>query len=75
MSAVPDHASHFLDWLRTRVEYSDLPETQLRETFAPRRVYGDYVRSILANYLQPIDDHHGRQRLDVEQVFHRTTTS
>lgn len=58
MSAVPDHSNHFLDWLRTRVEYSNLPETQLRETFAPRCVYGDYLRNILTNYLRPIDNHH-----------------
>jgi uncharacterized NAD(P)/FAD-binding protein YdhS len=47
MSAVPDHPGHFLDWLRTRVDYSGLPETQLRETFVPRRVYGDFLRSLL----------------------------
>ena len=58
MSAVPDHRNHFLDWLRTRAEYSDLPEAQLRESFVPRRVYGDYLRGLLLNYLQPIDDHH-----------------
>lgn len=58
MSAVPDHANHFLDWLRTRVDYSDLPDPQLRETYVPRRIYGDYLRSILANYMQPIDSHH-----------------
>ncbi len=58
MSAVPDHPQHFLDWLRTRVEYSDLLEPQLRETFVPRRIYGDYLRSLLWNYLHPIDDHH-----------------
>lgn len=58
MSAVPDHANHFLDWLRTRVDYSDLPDPQLRETYVPRQIYGDYLRSILANYMQPIDNHH-----------------
>ncbi|MCH8149132.1 MAG: FAD/NAD(P)-binding protein [Planctomycetes bacterium] len=58
MSAIPDHANHFLDWLRTRVDYADLPDSQLRETFAPRCVYGDYLRGILMNYLQPISDHH-----------------
>lgn len=58
MSAVPDHPDHFLDWLRTRVEYADFPEIQLRETFAPRRVYGDYLRSLLFHYLRPIDEHH-----------------
>ncbi len=58
MSAVPDHPDHFLDWLRTRVEYRDLPEPQLRETFVPRRVFGDYLRGLLLNYLHPIDEHH-----------------
>ena len=58
MSAVPDHPHHFLEWLRTRVDYSDLPDAQLRETYVPRRVYGDYIRSLLLNYMRPIDDHH-----------------
>lgn len=56
MSAVPDHPNHFLDWLRTRTEYRDMPEPQLRETFAPRRVYGDYLCGLLLNYRRPIDD-------------------
>lgn len=58
MSAVPDHPNHFLDWLRTRVDYAELPEPQLRETFVSRRVYGDYLRGLLLNYLDPIDEHH-----------------
>ena len=58
MSAVPDHPNHFMDWLRTRVDYSELPDPQLRETFVPRRVYGDYLRGLLLNYLDPIDEHH-----------------
>ncbi|MBI1312014.1 hydroxyacylglutathione hydrolase [bacterium] len=58
MSAVPDHPDHFVDWLRTRVEYASLPEPQIRETYAPRRVYGDYLRSLLFNYVDPLDDHH-----------------
>lgn len=70
MSAVPDHPNHFLDWLRTRVEYSELPEPQLRETFVPRRIFGDYLRSLLLNYLHPIDDHHpaGIQVIEDEVV-------
>ncbi len=58
MSAVPDHPGHFLDWLHTRSDFSDLPEPQLREMYVPRRVYGDYLRSLLQNYLAPIDSHH-----------------
>ena len=67
MSAVPDHADHFLRWLQTRVDYSDIPEPQLREMFVPRRVYGDYLRSLLLNYLQPIDEHHPAEISIVEE--------
>lgn len=70
MSAVPDHPHHFLDWLRTRVEYAELPEPQLRETFAPRCVYGDYLRSLLFSYAKPIDEHRpaGIELIDGEAV-------
>lgn len=55
MSAFPDHPGHFLDWLRTRSEYADLPEVVLRESFLPRRVYGDYLRAVALTYLAPVD--------------------
>ncbi|VAX41280.1 hypothetical protein MNBD_PLANCTO02-1905 [hydrothermal vent metagenome] len=58
MSAVPDHPDHFMEWLRTRTDYVDLPEAELRESFIPRCIYGDYIRSILLGYLDPIDEHH-----------------
>ncbi len=65
MSAFPDLPDHFLEWLRTRADYADVPEPQLRETFAPRRVYGDYVRGLLFSCLSPIDD---RERVKIEVV-------
>lgn len=55
MSALPDHPNHFLEWLRTRTEYAAVPDAELRETFMPRRVYGDYVRSLLQHHARPID--------------------
>lgn len=55
MSALPDFPSHFVDWLRSRHEFSDTPDQELREMFAPRRVYGDYLRGLLAACLNPID--------------------
>lgn len=54
MSALPDHPNHFLDWLRTRTEYADVPETELREAFLPRRLYGDYLRSLAQHYIRPV---------------------
>jgi len=56
MSAFPDHPNHFLDWLRTRSEYADLPDVVLREAFVPRRVYGDYLRAVALAYAAPVGD-------------------
>lgn len=47
MSALADRPTHFVEWLQTRIEYSDEPVARLREKFAPRRVYGDYLRGLL----------------------------
>ncbi|MCP4172895.1 MAG: FAD-dependent oxidoreductase [Fuerstiella sp.] len=55
MSALPDMPSHFVDWLRSRHDFRSVPDVELREMFAPRRVYGDYVRGLLETCLHPID--------------------
>ena len=55
MSALPEYPSHFVDWLLTRTEYANIPETELRETFMPRRVYGDYLRSLAWHYSDPLN--------------------
>ncbi len=55
MSALPDMPSHFVDWLRSRNDFRNTPDAELREMFAPRRVYGDYVRGLLETCLHPID--------------------
>ena len=52
MSAFPDQPDHFLQWLRTRFEYEDLPEAELRGKFVPRRVYGDYLSNLLREHLR-----------------------
>ncbi len=56
MSALADDPQHFVDWLRTRTEYADMPEAVLRETFVPRRIYGDYLRSLLFTCSRPSDN-------------------
>ena len=43
ISALPDDPGHFLRWLRTHHD-----ATATAETFAPRAVFGRYVRSLLA---------------------------
>jgi uncharacterized NAD(P)/FAD-binding protein YdhS len=55
MSAFPDHPNHLLEWLRTRTEFAGVPEADLRETYLPRRVYGDYVRNLLHHHARPLD--------------------
>jgi uncharacterized NAD(P)/FAD-binding protein YdhS len=57
MSALPEHPHHFVEWLRTRTEYAGVADAELRETFMPRRVYGDYLRSLALHYIQPVDRH------------------
>ncbi|MEM7144630.1 MAG: FAD/NAD(P)-binding protein [Verrucomicrobiota bacterium] len=58
MSAFPDHPKHFVQWLQTRDDFADTPEDQLRESFAPRKTYGDYLRSIALPYQNPVDSRH-----------------
>lgn len=65
MSALPDHPNHFVEWLRTRAEYAGVPDIGLRETFMPRRVYGDYLRSLALHYAQPLDT---RSRVRMESI-------
>jgi uncharacterized NAD(P)/FAD-binding protein YdhS len=46
MSALADQPNHFVDWLQTRCDYMDEPPAALKERFAPRRVYGEYLHSL-----------------------------
>lgn len=55
MSAFPDHPAHFFEWLRSRCDFDSLDDATLRETFIPRRIYGDYIRGLAAHYLGDAD--------------------
>ncbi|QDT10548.1 FAD/NAD(P)-binding protein [Planctomycetes bacterium K23_9] len=55
MSAFPDHPSHFFDWLRSRCEFDAMTDNELNETFIPRQIYGDYVRSLATHFMGPAD--------------------
>jgi len=56
MSALPDRPHHFVEWLQTRSDFATMPEAELREVFVPRRVYGDYIRSLFEAAYRPIAD-------------------
>lgn len=70
MSAFPDHPDHFLNWLRTRSEYTTVPNTVLREVYVPRRVYGDYLGAVSMTYCVPVNP---RSQVQIESV-HDTAT-
>jgi uncharacterized NAD(P)/FAD-binding protein YdhS len=65
MSALPDHPTHFVDWLRSRAEFSQVPDIDLREMFVSRKIYGDYVCGLLAACLHPIDP---KSRVEVRAI-------
>ncbi|MBW4537105.1 MAG: FAD/NAD(P)-binding protein [Pleurocapsa minor HA4230-MV1] len=46
MSAFPDHPDHFWQWLQT--QESEIGKKFSPDDFVPRKLYGEYVKSILA---------------------------
>jgi uncharacterized NAD(P)/FAD-binding protein YdhS len=52
MSAFADLPDHLLQWLRTRSDFEEMPERELRERFIPRMIYGDYLRSLMLHHFQ-----------------------
>lgn len=53
MSALADYPNHFVEWLATRCEFAGVPESVIREQFIPRRIYGDYLQSLLFWHSRP----------------------
>src|SRR5262249_40064632 len=47
---------HFVDWLGTRSDFAHVPMAELREAFLPRRIYGDYLQSLLLWYASSFAD-------------------
>jgi len=66
MSALADQPNHFVEWLGTRSEYLDEPVPALRERFAPRRVYGDYLQNLFQWYSRILADEK-KMRLELIQ--------
>jgi uncharacterized NAD(P)/FAD-binding protein YdhS len=63
MSALADKPNHFVEWLMMCPEYAHTPEAVLRETFVPRRTYGDYLESLFCGFTGSTDDE-GRVQVD-----------
>lgn len=56
MSALADQPDHFIEWLGTRSDFADIPTAELRESFVPRRVYGDYLQALFLWYARSFAD-------------------
>jgi uncharacterized NAD(P)/FAD-binding protein YdhS len=56
MSALADQPDHFIEWLGTRSDFADVPTAALRESFVPRRVYGDYLQALFLWYARSFAD-------------------
>jgi uncharacterized NAD(P)/FAD-binding protein YdhS len=56
MSALADQPEHFVEWLGTRSDFKHVPLAELREAFVPRRVFGDYLQSLLLWYASAFAD-------------------
>jgi len=65
MSAFPDLPSHFVDWLRNRADFAEIPPADLREQFVPRRVYGDYLQDLLFWHAHPLA---GPGRVQIDSI-------
>ena len=52
MSAFPDRADDFLDWLAAQPGFVDVPRATLAGAFAPRREYAAYLRERLGQASQ-----------------------
>jgi uncharacterized NAD(P)/FAD-binding protein YdhS len=46
MSAFPDDAAHFTNWVHSKDEYSGFETGLLEETYLPRNLYGEYLLHI-----------------------------
>ena len=72
MSAFPDHPDHFWHWLQTRE--SEIVKEVSPDNFVPRKLYGDYIRSILTEAEAQADTGVSLERLTDEAIALETNT-
>jgi len=51
MSALPDDPDNFLNWVKSKPEYSDFVDDELPDLFLPRVIYGHYLEELLNDTL------------------------
>lgn len=72
MSAFADHPEHFWHWLQARE--SEIGKKFSQDDFVPRKLYGDYVKSILAEAEAEANKGVSLERLTDEAIALETTT-
>jgi len=65
MSPFPDEPDHFVDWLHTRAQYSDIDMEELKLKFIPRKTYGNYLAELLKNEIK----NHNRIKIIDDEVI------
>jgi uncharacterized NAD(P)/FAD-binding protein YdhS len=51
MSAFPDNADHFLDWVMEKEAFKNKDRVLIANSFLPRQLYGEYLVDIWKHYL------------------------
>jgi uncharacterized NAD(P)/FAD-binding protein YdhS len=56
MSAFPDDANHFINWILSKKELSNYHTNDLPELFVPRAIYGKYIEELFNEALKSKKD-------------------
>jgi uncharacterized NAD(P)/FAD-binding protein YdhS len=54
MSAFPDEPDNFINWVKSKPEYSEYDNEELNDRFMPRVIYGKYLKELFENTLKEL---------------------
>lgn len=57
MSAFPEDPDHFINWIKSKPEYSEYDNEELNDRFMPRVIYGRYLEEIYENTINNLPEH------------------
>ncbi|WCT12966.1 FAD/NAD(P)-binding protein [Mucilaginibacter jinjuensis] len=52
ISAFSQHTDHFFNWLQQHNDFKDVPAETLKNSFAPRKVYAEYLNTVWTTTLE-----------------------
>lgn len=56
MSMFPEDPDHFINWIRSKKEYSAFVDDELPEVYIPRVIYGEYLEEIFNDTLENLPE-------------------